>query len=109
VWRTNYGIPGLLKNAIDWASRPAFDSVFKGKLCLVISVSGGATGGVRAQSHLKYVLNGMLAEVFPCREIVVPFANDKVADGLMTDEEVLGFTEETLRAFISHAGDGSSG
>ena len=41
----NRSIPGGLKNAIDWASRPAYQSVFRGKPCFVISVSGGALGG----------------------------------------------------------------
>ncbi len=97
----NYSIPGVLKNAIDWASRPALNSPFKEKPCFVISVSGGALGGVRAQAHLKYVLNGMLAKVFVCPEIVVPLANDKVADGGFQDERVLSFTEEKLRDFIA--------
>lgn len=97
----NFSIPGVLKNAIDWASRPAYESVFKGKPCLVISVSGGALGGVRAQAHLKYVLNGMLTEVFPCREIVVPMANTKIADGLLTDAAVLAFAEDALAAFLA--------
>jgi len=96
----NYSVPGVLKNAIDWASRPAFESVFKGKKCFIMSVSGGALGGVRAQGHLKYILNGMLAEVHASREIVVANANTKVADGLLTDETVLQFAEETLRAFV---------
>jgi chromate reductase, NAD(P)H dehydrogenase (quinone) len=97
----NYSMPGVLKNAIDWASRPAFASVFKDKPCFVVSVSGGALGGVRAQAHLKYVLNGMLAQVFPCREIVIPMANAKVADGVLVDEAILAFTEETLDAFLA--------
>lgn len=96
----NYSVPGVLKNAIDWASRPAFESVFKGKKCFIISVSGGLLGGVRAQSHLKYILNGMLADVFTCKEIVVTQANTKVEDGLLTDETVLGFAVENLREFL---------
>jgi chromate reductase len=100
----NYSVPGVLKNAIDWASRPAFASVFKDKPCLVISVSGGALGGVRAQGHLKYILNGMLAEVIPAREIVVPMANTKVADGLLTDTAILDFAEETLTAALARLG-----
>jgi chromate reductase, NAD(P)H dehydrogenase (quinone) len=95
----NYSIPGVLKNAIDWASRPAYASVFKGKPCLVISVSGGALGGVRAQAHLKYVLNGMLALVFPWQEVVVPHGNAKVTDGVFTDESVLSFAHNALAAF----------
>lgn len=100
----NYSVPGVLKNAIDWASRPAMDSVFKGKPCLVISISGGALGGVRAQGHLKYILNGMLAEVIPAREIVVPMANTKVEDGVLTDTAVLDFAEETLTAALARLG-----
>lgn len=100
----NYSVPGVLKNAIDWASRPAFDSVFKGKPCLVMSVSGGALGGVRAQGHLKYILNGMLAEVIPAREIVVPMANTKVEDGLMTDAAILDFATETLTSALARLG-----
>jgi len=97
----NYSVPGVLKNAIDWASRPAFESVFKGKPCLVVTVSGGALGGVRAQGHLKYILNGMLAEVFSAREIVVPFANAKVENGRMSDQAILEFADATMGDFIA--------
>jgi len=97
----NYSVPGVLKNAIDWASRPAFDSVFKGKPCLVMSVSGGALGGVRAQAHLKYILYGMLAQVFPWQEIVVPLANAKMVEGVIEDETVLDFASKGLDAFVN--------
>lgn len=96
----NFSVPGVLKNAIDWASRPAYASVFRDKPCFVISVSGGALGGVRAQAHLKYILNGMLAKVHSCQEIVIPAANDKVRDGVLVDETVLGFTEKHLGEFV---------
>lgn len=106
----NYSVPGVLKNAIDWASRPAFDSVFKGKRCLVITTSGGALGGVRAQAHLKYVLNGMLAEVFATLEIVVPFANAKVENGKLTDAAILDFAGAALSDFMATLGwSGPSG
>ncbi|MFT6089075.1 NADPH-dependent FMN reductase [Sulfitobacter sp.] len=98
----NYSIPGVLKNAIDWASRPAFESVFKGKKCFVISVSGGALGGVRAQSHLKYILNGLLADTYTCKEIVVPAANTKIEDGKLNDAAILDFAEENMRGFIAN-------
>ena len=96
----NYSVPGVLKNAIDWASRPAMQSVFKGKPAFVISVSGGALGGVRAQGHLKYILNGMLAEVFAIPEVVVPRANAKVENGAFTDEPTLEFALASLNAFV---------
>ncbi|GAB5464016.1 NADPH-dependent FMN reductase [Hoeflea alexandrii] len=97
----NYSVPGVLKNAIDWASRPAYNSVFKDKPCFIVSVSGGALGGVRAQAHLKYILNGMLARPFACQEIVIPQANAKITDGHLTDEAILDFAELNMRAFVS--------
>src|SRR5690606_28892253 len=54
----NYSVPGVLKNAIDWASRPGYASVFRDKPVFIASVSGGALGGVRAQAHLKNVQIG---------------------------------------------------
>lgn len=97
----NYSVPGVLKNAIDWASRPAYQSVFKDKPALVITVSGGALGGARAQGHLKYILNGMLAVPHVGQEIVVAHANAKVEDGRFTDETTLGFVQAELDAFIA--------
>lgn len=100
----NYSIPGFLKNAIDWASRPGYQSVFKGKPVFTVSVSGGALGGVRSQAHMKYVLNGMLAEVYPCQEVVVPHAPKKMTDGVFTDEDTLTFAAAALRSFIADLG-----
>ncbi|EAQ02414.1 putative chromate reductase [Pseudooceanicola batsensis HTCC2597] len=100
----NYSVPGVLKNAIDWASRPAYESVFKGKPCLVVTTSGGALGGVRAQAHLKYILNGMLAVIYPCKEIIVTMANTKVEDGILKDDTVLDFAEEALAGFVATCG-----
>jgi len=97
----NYSVPGLLKNAIDWASRPAYESVFRGKPCFIVTTSGGAMGGVRAQGHLKQMLNATLAEVFPCKEILVPNANQKVTDGRFSDEAILDFADENLTAFLA--------
>lgn len=96
----NYSIPGVLKNAIDWASRPAYRSVFAGKSCFVVSVSGGAMGGVRAQAHLKYILNGMLARPFPCQEVVVPEAPKKLVDGIFADTATLDFAGASIAAWL---------
>lgn len=49
----NYSIPGVLKNAIDWASRPYGDSAWNGKPVALMSASVGVFGGVRAQYHLR--------------------------------------------------------
>lgn len=95
----NYSVPGVLKNAIDWLSRPAYQSPFLHKKCFVISLSGGAMGGVRAQGHLKQILNGMAAHVFPSQEVIVPFGNDKVEDGRFTHEPTLEFALNKLEEF----------
>lgn len=59
---------------------------------------------MRAQAHLKYVLNGMLAEVFPAKEILVPMANTRVEAGRMTDTAILDFASATLADFIARLG-----
>ncbi len=96
----NYSIPGVLKNAIDWASRPAYDSVFRNKPCFIVTVSGGATGGIRAQSHLKYILNGMLARPHVDKEIVVPFANAKTQGGTFADADIMAFAGSQMDDFL---------
>jgi chromate reductase len=49
----NYSIPGILKNAIDWASRPSSDNAWAGKPAAIMSASTGMLGGARAQYHLR--------------------------------------------------------
>lgn len=97
----NYSVPGVLKNAIDWASRPGYQSVLKDRPVFVASVSGGALGGVRAQAHLKNILGGVLARTFVWQEVVIANANAKVEDGLLADEGVKAFLGEALDAFIA--------
>lgn len=102
----NYSVPGVLKNAIDWASRPGYASVLKDKPVLVASVSGGALGGVRAQAHLKNVLGGVLARTFVWQEIAITQANAKVKDGRLVDEATEAFLFDAIRAFIPTLGRG---
>ncbi len=97
----NYSVPGVLKNAIDWASRPGYASVLKGKPVFIATVSGGALGGVRAQAHLKAILGAVLANTFVWQEVVVTHANTKVRDGLLADEVTEAFLFEALRAFFA--------
>ncbi len=96
----NYSVPGVLKNAIDWASRPGYASVFKDKPVFIATVSGGALGGVRAQAHLKNVLGAVLARTFVWQEVAIANANAKVTDGHLVDEANEAFLLEALRAFL---------
>ncbi len=85
----NHGIPGVLKNALDWASRPAFASCFRNKPVLIITSASGGTGGVRAQYQLRETLVSMLAHVVPGREIFLAGVENRVRNGLFTDADTL--------------------
>lgn len=85
----NYGIPGGLKNALDWLSRPAFKSVLAHKPVAIMSASKSVTGGARAQAQLKVILSGVLAEMYPAPEFVLPQAHQAFAEsGSLIDEDV---------------------
>lgn len=90
----NYSIPGVLKNALDWASRPAFKSVLKDKKVAVLSSSMGFTGGVRAQQSLKYILSGTLSDIVRMPEVVVGAAHTVIEDGKVTNETTLKFLDQ---------------
>ncbi len=84
----NYSFSGVLKNAIDWASRPAYKSVLADKPCAIVSASQSLIGGARAQAHLRQVLSATLSPVVPTPPFLVPMAQDKFdTDGLLTDED----------------------
>ena len=92
----NYSLPGVLKNAIDWASRPAYESVFRDKPVGVLSAAASFVGGARGQQHAKTVLLGMGSQVFPWPELLVPSAHRVFVDGKLRDEA----TERRLRAYV---------
>ena len=93
----NYSVPGVLKNAIDWASRPAGNNSFQGKNVAIMSASTGMLGGARAQYHLRqsFVFLDMYAVNKP--EVFVTFATDKFdAEGRLIDEK----TRELVRLLL---------
>lgn len=67
----NHSIPAVLKNAIDWASRPAFNSPLKNKPVTIITQAESLVGGARAQAHLKLVLDSTLSVIFPSHEMMI--------------------------------------
>jgi chromate reductase len=87
----NHGVPGLLKNALDWASRPHGQSVLIGKPTLIISSSVAFTGGVRAQSQLNETLLAVQAVIAPGPQIVIGGVADKVSDERLVDQPSLAF------------------
>jgi chromate reductase len=84
----NASIPGALKNAIDWASRPFPDNVLRGKPVVVIGASTGLFGAVWAQAELRKVLNHTGAEVFE-DELPVGLADSAFTEaGELADAEL---------------------
>ena len=73
----NYSIPGGLKNAIDWASRPYGDSAWMGKPAAIIGASVGRMGSARAQYHLRQVCVYLQVEVLNYPEVMVSGAADQ--------------------------------
>ena len=83
----NSSIPGALKNALDWASRPFATNAFRNKPVAVIGSSAGMFGAVWAQAELRKVLAAMGARVAEV-EVAVGHATDKFDDGNLLDENV---------------------
>jgi chromate reductase, NAD(P)H dehydrogenase (quinone) len=83
----NFSIPGVLKNALDWASRPYGENAFAGKPAALMGASIGLFGTARAQYHLRqsFINLGINALVAP--EVMVPTAADKFdKNGRLTDD-----------------------
>jgi chromate reductase, NAD(P)H dehydrogenase (quinone) len=83
----NHGMSGILKNAVDWVSRPGYESILKGKVVLTISVSN--RGGLRAQNQMHATFLSTVCRITPGREIVVIEPAKKITDGRVTDEQML--------------------
>ena len=75
----NHSVPGQLKNAIDWVSRPIADNPMRNKPAAVIGASTGMFGAVWAQAELRKVLGALGARVID-REVPVPTADEIVRD-----------------------------
>lgn len=97
----NYGTSGVLKNALDWASRPGYESVLKGKPVLVVTSSPGALGGVRAQAQVRQTLAGTLSRVVAVPDIAVAHVDTKVRDGRLVDETSLKFLLDGFDALLA--------
>jgi chromate reductase len=83
----NASIPGQLKNAIDWISRPVATNVLRNKPVAVVGASTGAFGAVWAQAELRKVLASLGARVLEL-EVPVPHAHTRFEGGRLTDDEI---------------------
>src|SRR6516165_7391074 len=96
----NHSIPGVLKNALDWASRPAFTSVMAYKPVVLMATARGSLGGARCLEHMRVALDSMLARVTLAREVTITTSADKVRDGRLVDETSLGFASAAVEALL---------
>jgi len=93
----NTSIPGQLKNAIDWISRPVATNVLRNKPVAVVGASTGAFGAVWAQAELRKVLAALGARVLDL-ELPVPHAHTRFEEGELTDEELRAGLADTVAA-----------
>lgn len=97
----NHGVPGVMKNAVDWASRPPWDAALKGKPVAIIGASPAVTGTARGQSQLRQAFEFTYSFAMPQPELLVFRANEKFdSEGKLTDET----TRELLRKFLEAFG-----
>lgn len=95
----NYGVPGVLKNALDWSSRPPSTNPFRGKFTAHMGATQGGSGTIQAQQQLRHILSmGLQAWVLPGAAMGLSHA-DKAFDpsGELTDEP----GRKNLTAFLS--------
>ena len=97
----NHGTPGVLKNAIDWASRPAFASPLKDKPVLIVTCSMASTGGVRAQYQLREAFSSTLSRPVATPEVVIGSVAQKMTGEVFTDRAVLDFAAKACAALMA--------
>src|ERR1044072_554242 len=97
----NYSVPGVLKNAIDWASRPYGDSAWNGKPAAIMGASVGAIGTARAQYHLRQIM--VFLNMFPVNqpEVMIGNAAKQFDDqGNLTNETGRQFVRQLLQNLV---------
>jgi chromate reductase len=98
----NYSISGVLKNAIDWASRPSVGNPLEGKPVAIMSASTGRFGGARAQYHLRQTFVFLNMHPVNKPEIMVPDAvHNFDENGRLTNETTRKLIVQLLEALAS--------
>ena len=97
----NYSIPGVLKNAIDWASRPYGESVWDGKPAAIMGASIGMLGSARAQYHLRQSCVFLNMYLLNRPEVMIPQAAERFdADGNLIDEQAKALIAQLLEDLV---------
>ena len=104
----NHSIPAVLKNAIDWASRPAFRSPLKEKPVAIITQAVSEVGGARAQAHLKLILDSTISKIQPIHEMMISGVNNKFNESQsIIHDKTLERLHRHINDFVSFAGSTS--
>jgi chromate reductase len=96
----NYSVPGVLKNAIDWASRPHGDNSFEDKPVAFMGASIGMIGTARAQYHLRQSCVFLNMHPLNRPEVMVPHALDRIKDGKVTDPVTRDLIKQLLEGLV---------
>ncbi|HEY4316335.1 MAG TPA: NAD(P)H-dependent oxidoreductase [Herbaspirillum sp.] len=98
----NYSIPGVLKNAIDWASRPGGASAWAGKPAAIVGATPGTLGTARAQYHLRQILVALDMPTVNQPEVMIAGARDRFdANGRLSDEKSVQLLDALLKKLIA--------
>ncbi|WHY69776.1 NADPH-dependent FMN reductase [Neobacillus sp. SuZ13] len=98
----NSGIPGVLKNALDWASRPRESAVLSRKPVGLIGATPGGLGTAFAQLQIRQVLEAMQVHVLPFQKVLISQVHKKIdsEQKVLTDEQTKRYLQQYLHQFI---------
>ena len=98
----NHGVPGVLKNTVDWLSRPPEASALRGKPAAIMGASPGMVGTARGQSQLRQAFEFTDTHAMNQPEILVARAHEKFdQNGALTDQATRAFLAKFLAAFAT--------
>lgn len=101
----NRSIPGVLKNALDWGTRPYPENVWKGKPAAMTGASGGAAGTAVAQSQLRSLLPVLDLHVMPQPEVYLQYKPDLISDDFhITNDSTRAFLQGFIDKFVAWVG-----
>jgi chromate reductase len=96
----NHGMSGVIKNALDWASRPSSSPPLLNKPVTVMTSASSILGGVRAQAQLNETLHGTFSRLPPGRQVVIGNAKQKIEGGRLTDEATRQFALNAIESLL---------
>ncbi|WP_343347094.1 NAD(P)H-dependent oxidoreductase [Sphingomicrobium sp. XHP0239] len=95
----NHSLSGVLKNALDWLSRPSAGQPLKDLPAMSVGATPGPTATARASAHLRVVAWTIGMRLWPGPEVLVGNCKDKIEDGKLTDEDSRKFLSKSLKSF----------